>query len=410
MRLLLLKIIFCPWAMLLAITLIAPISYGHRSLIVFFILGCILVIWAFPVFILAERPRCFNIDTLWDYRLNYVLKTLFWIFILASYSNFFLLEGKSLFNLVEQRELANVEGASPSILGGISALLASTPAFYMSLQIMKSKFENRRILNLYFIVLISVPPLLFSGGRNPMVLTILFLIIVKKILDKLKNAPPSKRKGLVNKLNTLLLIIGSSFAMIYVLYIALARRIYVGNYNDYVTILTNEYNVQITQVYLFFEQIWIGLAVVYTSLYYYVTHGLVFFDKLIHSEGIEYTYGFLNFPLYVSIWDFIFDTKWAVLLSAKNIYPGSYLSLFGGYFHDFGVLGLIFISIFIFFILCILLVQHSWGILNVLWLSMASLFILISPIYSLTSTGFGSSIFFIIILLSFLKPVLSIRI
>lgn len=406
MKSLMLKYILYPWLFMLAAMVVAPITYGPRSSLMIFIVTVSVVIWSVSATMASSRRRCLQVDIVRFAKLERILRVLFWFYISCAYFNFFVIEKKSLFKLVESRELANVEGISPSVLGGITAILASAPVFYLSLKIIQDNVKGRQALDILLLFLVGIPPLLFSGGRNPLVLAIFFMVVVRGVVVRLKGPQVRQERNKAKSGKTLVLLsLVALLALFYVLFIAVARRNLVGNLESYAGVLETFYNVTITPVFTALSQVSTEVAVAYTSLYYYITHGVVIFDNLLQMEGVSKTLGLATFPLYVAIADFVFGTGLSVGLSKNVAFPGSYLSLFGGVYQDFGVAGLVVIPLMLSLGILLHLSRSAYGPLAIFWFAFLAMTMAIAPIYSITSTGFGSSMLFLLILLSVLDRV-----
>jgi|GEM_PF-6885303 len=401
MRTLFLKIIISPWLFIFTIWIFAPIKYQYEFPVAFFYVFLFVVSWLITVLSVGCAGCVWRSSHTEMVRIGFILKILFWFYVSCSYYNFYIVEGKSLFSLVAQRELANVEGFSPSVLGGVSALLASVPAFYLSYLFLSKERCFKEFFLISCCALVSVPPLLFSGGRNPIVLSFLFVVIFLMGAKKLNASRffVVKKRSIPFKYKVM--FVSSSISIfVYILFVASARRVVNGGLESYSYILHNDYNVVVTSIFDVLFDFSRSIAVSYTSLYYYITHGLVHFNHLLLESDLSYTLGFSTFPLYVIIVNYFLGFGLVERLSSCVEYKGSYLSLFGSVYQDFGFVGLFCLLFLLNIVFGFVFFKRKFTSVKLYWFSFVSLIVLIAPVYSLTSTGFGSSMLFVITIIS----------
>ncbi|MBX9468093.1 MAG: hypothetical protein KL839_09660 [Rhizobium sp.] len=245
------------------------------------------------------------------------------------------------------------------------------------------------------IVLVGMPPMLFSGGRNPIIIAVLFLVVTKMICMKRSRtvSPCLTLKSLLVGFSS---IAGAITLLWYVVYVAIARRILQGTLYDYRTILA-QYSLNTTNVYEFLYSIDPGLAAGLTNLYYYLIHGIYRLSGMPFAEWST-TGGFATFPLYLAIVNFVFGGRFLEIYESRLLFPGSYTTLWGSFYQDGHALGVLLGVLAVFILMLFLLRRTRYSVLQFLLLVFLLLSVWLAPIYSVVSTGFGGSLLFVLLI------------
>lgn len=389
--------LFYVWSFLLMIGLlhlVAPITYQNSAALGLLMIVPSALLWTVAAaaarngaLYLALSERDYN-------RTVRFLVFLFVVFTVLAYTDFFLLSRRSLFTIFADREAANISGRSGSVLGGVIALQSASPIVLLALRYVYA-FTNGRKNRLSVdiaIAVLAIPPLLFSGGRNPIIVAVLFLVVTRMICMK-RSRTVSPRLSLKSLLKRFLSIAGAMTLLWYVVYVSIARRVLQGTLFDYHLVLA-QYSLDTTSVYGFLYAIDPGLAAGLTNLYYYMTHGIYRLSEMPLAEWST-TGGFATFPLYTATLNFVFGGRFLELFESRVLFPGSYTTLWGSLYQDGHVLGVVLGVLAVFILLVFLLRRTRYTVLQFLLLAFLLLSVWIAPIYSVVSTGFGGSLLFV---------------
>lgn len=389
--------LFYVWSFLLligALQLVAPVTYHHSALPGLLMIIPSALLWSVAAAAARDGPLNLALSERAYSRTVRFLVILSVVFTLLAYTDFFLISGRSLFTIFADREAANLSGRSGSALGGVIALLSASPIVLLALRYVYA-FSNGHKTRLSVdiaIAVVAIPPLLFSGGRNPIIVAVLFLVVTRMICMK-RSRTAFPRLSLKSLVKRTLIIAGAITLLWYVVYVSIARRVLHGTLFDYHQVLI-QYSLDTTDVYEFLYSIDPGLSAGLTNLYYYLTHAIYRLSEMPSAEWAT-TGGFATFPLYLAILEFVFGGNFLELFESRLMFPGNYTTLWGSFYQDGHALGLILGVLGVFILMVLLLKRTRYSLLQFLLLVFLLLSVWIAPIYSIISTGFGGSLFFV---------------
>lgn len=392
--------LFYVWSFLLlfgALHLVAPVTFHNSAAPGLLIIVPSALLWTFAAAAARDGTLYLALSERAYKRTVRFLVFLFVVFVVLAYTDFFLFSRRSFFTILADREAANLSGRSGSVLGGVIALLSASPTVFLALRhvyAFTNGLKNRLSVDIT-IVLVGMPPMLFSGGRNPIIIAVLFLVVTKMICMKRSRtvSPCLTLKSLLVGFSS---IAGAITLLWYVVYVAIARRILQGTLYDYRTILA-QYSLNTTNVYEFLYSIDPGLAAGLTNLYYYLIHGIYRLSGMPFAEWST-TGGFATFPLYLAIVNFVFGGRFLEIYESRLLFPGSYTTLWGSFYQDGHALGVLLGVLAVFILMLFLLRRTRYSVLQFLLLVFLLLSVWLAPIYSVVSTGFGGSLLFVLLI------------
>lgn len=329
-------------------------------------------------------------------RMHKVLWWLFWVFLVATYANFFIVEGRAFSTIFADRDLDNLSGRQGSVLGGVVAFLTAVPVALLAVRKMARPTKGLDRTSLLLLVL-AIPTLLFSGGRNPLVISTLYYLLFYLLLRSFTSALPGTESWTVRRL----IRVGAgvcllAIVLLYVLYVAAQRREIQDTSFQYSLIMAFDYNLVPTSLYFWLEDIHVDLAISVASFTYYLTHPMVVLSQ-IFERPVAYTAGFATFPLYTYAVDFLLSTGMLAELESRIVFPGNYTTLLGALYQDGGPV-LMLVGITGLLVWCWHAIRRKvYSPASLLLTAFLLLTLVTAPVYAVTSTGFGSSLLFVIV-------------
>ena len=414
------------WFTYFILFLIAPWNYSVDAYT--YLTTISLLFFGNIAFILGSRgyvgsPPIINNYTINNLNLNRIYKllllfsTIYIILIFIKWDDIFSSYGldinfESAINLREQTQTNYVMGNN--IYGVLSNIFSGFPIvfimFFFKFRFQLTKKKKRLI---FLISLIYVYTLFLSGGRNGVFLLIIISYFLHFIFKKLKR----------NQFYTLnsrqKLYVFTTFIFIFYLFgkIALDRADTNGILNTYISYLesTNSNELRDYSKELLYNS---DIQLFYYPFYqfhdYFVQSFYQFeitLNNLPLSAPYYGQYNFSSFFLLFNKIGFNITTVSSILNEIVN--PGTYFTLFGGLFLDFGFFGM-FISVFIIYFLTGYFLKRFYQkqkFISLAWFIYFYIIIIMSPVYSVIGNsiypGFLSALILISIFLKmsfFKKP------
>ncbi len=400
-------VLFYIWSFFVLIILLstaAPFNYPNSALPAIFIAGPTVVLLSVISGFAHNGSFNLKISNSSYRRVVRFLGAMFFIFVVLAYLEFFLISGRSVSNIFADREVANISGRSSSVLGGVISLLSASPIVLVAVRYVYSNANGLKKNNAVdlMILALSLPPLLFSGGRSPIVIAGFYLLVIIMICSSRNGILMSQ--VLQGKLIRLFIISLTGAAILsYVIYVSIVRREIQGTIDRYHLVLRS-YSLELTSVYDMLENFSPVMALALTNLYYYLTHAIYRLADMPSYSWAE-TGGFASFPLYVAILNFIFESDFLSVFEGRLLFPGSYTTLWGAWFQDGHIYGLLLGNLILTYFLFYLLIRSVYRIFEFIILAYLLLTVWLAPIYSVTSTGFGGSLLFVLILVGIVERV-----
>ncbi len=387
-----------PWLIIMAIRIFPPVTFPDSAAAAALCIVPSVLWWLFASVIPGSREVQFAVHKPAMRRMLIMSWALFLFFVPLTYLNFFFLEGRSLMGIVEDRQLAINMGRQPSAAGGVIALLSASPVMLLCVRAISRESVRLRAVDAA-IIAISVPTLLFSGGRNPLVLSVLFYYLTALFLRTVTGAN-SMRSGVIS--GSLRKLMALSFLMgmaAYVVLIAIQRGVAKGAITEYSDTLIRNYGLQVGAVYTYLDAISPEIAFAYTNFFYYITHSV---DTLARIAVLPTAgaCGFATFPLFTVVLDYSLGLNMTGVLESRLLFPGSYTTLWGALLQDGGIVLMILAVMLIGFMIWAVVQAKRFTPLTILLSAFLLLTIATAPIYALTSTGFGSSLLFVVFLIA----------
>lgn len=330
------------------------------------------------------------------------------IYIAVSLYDAFLIRNISVFNLTEARLLANREGERGSVLGAITLLLSGAPIIFLSLfYMMNQQSKGRNPFSFWLLVIGCLVgfTLVLSGGRNPVVISLLMIGVTLVLARQAGfiNSPVST--GVKRWIRKYGYPIALSIPILWVsFYFFVERGLYRSHYlGSALTMFQYEYGVD------FRHSIGSGTEVstfdfVAAMLSYYIAHPAQALSDQMLLVGCRPTFGSTSFYNGARILDTIFGTDFAAQSVLSRHIVGIYYSLPGTLYIDYCYIGVIIFWLVVIITLISIDLTLSG---NHRWLFAAGFLItclIFSPFYSVFTIGNGFSLFVMAAITTFLPP------
>lgn len=408
--------LFGPWIITFFLRDFGPLRYQPLDSTVYMIVWAYLFFYIFGFFLakpLLKKNGTNNITTNQDsdkLNLNYcnVLLVLTFIYICASIVDFVFYKSILQVGVTAARFHAESSEIRSSFLGAVHTILFSSPVLLACATMHRSSLTIDRKFSYtsWSLVFLSIFVFMLSGGRNAFFIAISYIAIYKVLLYRIKikklthahSTTKQNPKKLFIFTSGLVAIVG----IVYSLYLFIDRIKYTNSTFES-TISKIESNLNLVYAWdlpnsYFFEIFLLPLIMVDL----YITHGLSFLEVLLKVDT-PLSFGAYSFSFFTMIYDKIIGDIGAT--QVNNIATGSYVTMLGSIYIDFGIAGVFVFSVILGILTAFLDFSYrkKMGFLNLAAFTYILVLLLFSPLYIITNIASGPSYLILLTILASVK-------
>lgn len=391
------KTFFCSWVLMLFFRYCGVLQHPSVGLEVFSLIAVFALPFVALVFILGIKSKLTPVAPS-DYfgnhdaygRFFYISLFFSVLYVVLVVIDKVIVGGVLTTGVTEARYAAMAEGARNSILGALHFFLSGSPAILACLLLSRRPIKRYRDACAWSVVLIGFGCFFLSGGRNSFVVSSFFVffyfILERKMLLRSSSGFSLKIPVWLKFLTVL--------AGCYVVYLFVERASIRGtDMEGVMQILSDSYGVEVYAP-SWLSGVWLDVYYCFAYLVFYLSHALTYVAQYLDSSYSPLLMGGYSFSIVYRIVDLVLGTQMAAESIDQLITPGTYLTLAGTAYVDFGWLGVVLTPI----LLAVLTVRFISGALRsdngagLMAAAYCLTIVALSPFFSGFSNGNGFSL------------------